>query len=199
MNRQNFFNHHSLAWDGSIEPKAEKRFSKKILPMLDLSKSKNILDLGTGTGIILPYLKMIAAKKADIVALDFSKKMISIAKKKYGNKYEYVIGNAQKLPFKTESFDSIICYSAFPHFTNKLKALKEGFRTLKKKGKYIIAHSDSRRAINSHHRKIGSVVEKDYLPDTDEMRDLFRKAGFTNCKIAESKDIYVAIGHKSLK
>jgi ubiquinone/menaquinone biosynthesis C-methylase UbiE len=181
---------HAEKWDSFITDELKKKIEHKLVPLFEIKKNEIVLDVGSGTGILLPYLKTATGKKGDVVALDFSRKMLDIAKKKFGNKFKYVKSNAEKTPFKNNVFDKIICFSVFPHFVHKLKVLKEFLRILKPQGKLIICHAYSRETINLHHSKVGGPVAKDYMPDNKKMRYLLTKAGFENINIIDGKDYY---------
>ena len=76
-----------------------------------------MLDLGAGTGISTFY--------SNSIALDKSFEMIKQFK---GGK---VVGDAINLPFKDNTFDSLICLTAFHNFSDFNKAIKEIKRVLK--------------------------------------------------------------------
>lgn len=196
MNRLQFFDMHAEKWDRLMTKKLKTRI-EKIIPLFGIRNSEHILDVGSGTGILLPYLKNKTGKKGNVVALDFSQKMLDKAKDKFGDVFKYVKSNAKKTPFEDNTFDRIICFNTFPHFPNKFKVLKELSRILKMNGFLIIAHADTRKIINAHHSKIGGPVSKDHMPDNNTMLALFKKAGFFDIKIKEGKNYYLACCTKS--
>ncbi|MBU2564414.1 class I SAM-dependent methyltransferase [Patescibacteria group bacterium] len=104
------------------------------LKELKFSKNEKILDLGCGNGRLFEFLKGV-----NYAGIDISEKLISIAKKKYGNHFKK--GNILSLPFSNESFDSIWSIAVFHHIPSKefrQKVLKECYRVLKKNGRLII-------------------------------------------------------------
>jgi len=50
-----------------------------------------------------------------------------------------VVGRAEDIPFKDETFDSVVCTQVFEHLTEPFKAAKEIYRVLKKKGHCLIS------------------------------------------------------------
>ncbi|MFQ3675809.1 MAG: class I SAM-dependent methyltransferase [Endomicrobiia bacterium] len=190
MNRKQFFDMQAEKWDSYIDDKLIKRIEEKILPLLNIRKNDTVLDVGCGTGILLPYLKKNVGQGGIVFALDFSKKMLNIAKKKYGNICKYVCADASATSFEDNSFDKIICFNVFPHFPNKSKVLKEFFRILKKNGVLIITHADSRKNINKHHMKISGVVKKDFMPDDKKIISLLKSAGYQNLCVYNKKTYY---------
>ncbi len=196
MNRRQFFEMHAEKWDASITKDLLMKIEKKVIPLFVIKKADRILDIGSGTGILLPFLKKAAGKKGEIVALDYSSRMLEKAKEKYGNKYQYVHANAENIPFPDAYFDKVICLAVFPHFPHKLKVLREIRRVMKKGGQLIIAHTDHRKTINVFHRKVGGPVGHDHMPDNRNMLMLMKRAGFNGRKIEEGRDWYLAFGKR---
>jgi len=102
---------------------------KKEFFSLFQTKKGLILDLGCGTGNYTGIL--------NAIGLDKSFNMLKIAYKKFPN-IPFVCGDALFLPFKDESFDSVISITLFEFLFSPKKALIEIYRVLKPKGEIII-------------------------------------------------------------
>jgi len=90
-----------------------------------------VLDLACGTGILFPKL---AGKFKTVVGLDYSLPMLKVAKRK-GIKNTYLVrGDALKLPFKDETFDTVVVSLGLRHFPDLELSLKEIRRVLKEGG-----------------------------------------------------------------
>lgn len=145
----------------------------------------NVLDLGSGSG---RHLKKI--KKGKMYLLDFSEKMLKLAKKKAKKeniKAEFIKSDMTKLPFENNFFDFAICISSLHCIKgekNRKKAVEELYRVLKKKGKAEIGvwNKNSKRFKNSGKEKIIKWRNKGeryyYLFDEKEVHDLFESVGF---------------------
>lgn len=104
-----------------------------------LPKNK-ILDEGCGTGRYTISLSMLGFKK--IVGLDFSKKLLKIARKnakKYKCKCRFIKGDIRELPFKKESFDIVLSAGIVEHVPETQQCIKEIARVLRQRG-YLIIH-----------------------------------------------------------
>ena len=128
----NFYN---TTADG-YEQKHIKQFSetniKRIKKNLKIIHGK-VLDIGSGTG----FLSEILNKKSNvsqIVALDSSKEVLKIQNKKKLKKVKTIVGDAENLPFKENSFDCCVSNSVLHHIPNPQKLISESYRVLKEGG-----------------------------------------------------------------
>jgi ubiquinone/menaquinone biosynthesis C-methylase UbiE len=190
-----YFNSRADIWDEEI---AEKDTYKLIqmAERLELKSGSVVLDVGTGTGIFLPYLLKKIGENGKIVALDLAEEMLAKAMAKYpGENIEFLHADITDIPIYEEIYDSVICYSSFPHFQDKNKALTEIRRVMRPDGRICICHTAGRDHINEIHSTLPGV-ENDLLPAPDKMRTLFSDAGFTVIKIEEDSESYLAVGEK---
>ncbi len=102
----------------------------------------DILDIATGTGDFAIELAR-SSKINRVVGLDFSAKMLPIArnksvKKHLINKSDWVLGNAMTLPFVGEHFICVTIGFGLRNFSDKGKALTEVMRVLKPGGKLVV-------------------------------------------------------------
>ncbi len=169
---------------------AKEWYEFKVEPaehVLDFLKDKkgNVLDLGAGAG-----RHLLRIKKGKMYLVDFSKKMIQLAKQRAKEKKidaEFSVANLTKLPFENNFFDSAIAIAVFHCIkgkANREKAVKELFRVMKKgaKAEIVVWNKDSRRFKNSPKERIVRWREKGaryyYLFDAEEIYKLFKSAGF---------------------
>lgn len=190
--QKDFFDQHAAEWDVINHNDANKL--EYIADLLSLGGGEKVLDVGTGTGIMIPYyLKRLPAGK--VVAVDFSEKMIGRASAKYppSDRLEYLISDVCGLQ-PSESFDVAVCYSCFPHFPDPRAALKSLAGSLRHGGKLVIAHSSSKDFINSVHRCGGEEISNDYLPDAEIMSELFCEQGIKTVFSRDDEEYYIVIG-----
>ncbi|MCK4299148.1 MAG: class I SAM-dependent methyltransferase, partial [Planctomycetes bacterium] len=114
MNHRQFFDQTAANWD-ALEVEETYARLREIVVGLGIEPGSAVLDVGTGTGVLVPLLLEATGGEGQIVALDFSGEMLRRAQAK-GHPVAYVQGDAQRLPFPAESFDWVICNAVFPHF-----------------------------------------------------------------------------------
>ena len=190
-----YFNSRADTWDENIAEKDTNKLTG-MAERLELKPGSVVLDVGTGTGVFLPYLLKNIGKNGKIVALDLAEEMLAKAMAKYSaENVEYLHADIMDIPVYEEMFDSVVCYSSFPHFQDKHKALTEIRRVMKPGGRVFVCHTSSRDHINEIHSTLPGV-ENDLLPAPDEMRMLYSNAGLTVVKIEEDAESYLAVGEK---
>ena len=98
MNHQQFFDQHAGKWDARQKPEEGKL--KRVVGSACIKKGNTVLDIGTGTGILLPYLAETTGHLGRIVALDISFEMLKRAKaKRIKETTNYVQAAAEHIPF----------------------------------------------------------------------------------------------------
>ena len=191
--RQEFFNKLSEDWDKKFSTPQLLSFLGDFVPKFGLRKGQRILDAGTGTGILIPFLLKEVGRTGSIVAIDYVQKMTDICRDKYADTPNLQIEtkNIEKLNFPAESFDAVVCFGMFPHIENKQNALIQIKKVLKPNGSLIIAHALSSEEIKNHHRNTTSVISNDYLPKKEEMENMLTNAGFVKVQISDSQGHYL--------
>lgn len=190
-----FFNQKAATWD---ETAAEKDATKleRISQRLEIEPGSTVLDVGTGTGVFLPFILKRVGNRGRLVALDLAEEMLKRARAKaFGRNIDYLQADVASPPLSDEVFDAIVCYSSFPHFQNKPAALREANRLLKKGGKLFICHTSGRKEINDIHRQI-PLLANDILPGEDEMATMLSAAGFAHIEVYDGSDSYFASATK---
>jgi ubiquinone/menaquinone biosynthesis C-methylase UbiE len=194
MNHRQFFDEAAAEWD-ALEVEETHTRLREIVAGLGIEPGNTVLDVGTGTGVLVPLLLEATAGEGQIVALDFSGEMLRRAQAKR-HPVAYVQGDAQRLPFPAETFDWVICNAAFPHFPDKQRALSEASRVIREGGRLVICHTASRQTINEFHRSVGGVVAHDTIPDEKVMRQMLREAGLGEARVWDEPDRYLALGRR---
>ncbi|MFC1933186.1 class I SAM-dependent methyltransferase [Chloroflexota bacterium] len=191
------FNQRAAIWD---ETAAERNTTKlkRMAKRLNIKPGSTVLDVGTGTGVFLPFLLKEIGTGGRITALDFADEMLLRAKAKgFDGNIDYICADVTNIPLRGEIFDITVCYSSFPHFQDKLGVLTEMNRVIKSGGRLLICHTSSRATINQTHRQI-PVVKNDTIPERDEMQLLISAAGFTGIKVEDNSESYLASAEKPM-
>ena len=190
-----YFNEKAAIWDETVSEKDATKL-ERMSQRLDIEPGSRVLDVGTGTGVFIPFLLSKIGSKGQIIALDFAAEMLKIARSKsFNGNIDYLCADVSDIPCDDGIFDSVVCYSGFPHFQDKPGVLAEINRVTKSGGKLFICHTSSREEINQIHSQI-PAVQNDTIPDEGEMQMLLMRAGFTDIEIEDDSDSYLASARK---
>jgi ubiquinone/menaquinone biosynthesis C-methylase UbiE len=190
-----YFNRRAADWDDCAAEKDPAKL-ERMAQSLDIRPGSIVLDAGTGTGILVPFLLRKIGDEGKLVCLDFAEEMLLRARKKtFAGDISYICSDIVDTRLESQYFDAVVCYSSFPHFRDKPKALKEINRLLKKGGALFICHSSSRESINRIHHHI-KVLSQDIIPPQEAMQQLLATAGFKDVDIADTAERYLASARK---
>jgi ubiquinone/menaquinone biosynthesis C-methylase UbiE len=199
MQLQRYFDQLAPSWDDELGPERLESLAG-IVRELGIRPGHHILDIGSGTGVLLPFVLAEMRGKGAVVALDLSAKMLNQAQaKNFPSIVRFAQADVVAIPSDDSSVDLAICNSAFPHFADKAKALKEIARVLKSSGRVAICHTTGREALNQLHQSIGGAVASDLLPDEPEMRGLIKQAGLKVTHFEDRPERYLVIAEKSAR
>jgi ubiquinone/menaquinone biosynthesis methyltransferase len=111
-----------------------RKWKKDFVKMLNITQATKALDLASGTGDIA---KLLLKHTQNVTLCDINEDMLTIAKKKI-NGGEFIIADAQNLPFKNESFNLVTCVFGIRNFQEIEKSIGEVKRILTTGGKFAI-------------------------------------------------------------
>ena len=187
-----FFDQMAATWDDD-----QIRDMDKINAILDYAGVKagvDVLDVACGTGVLIPDYLDRGVKK--VTAVDISSEMIRIAKSKFDdNRVAFFCSDIEEFRLP-DLYDTCMIYNAFPHFVNPASLIKCLCDKLRVGGRLTIAHSMSRKQLDSHHSGAAKKVSMGLMHE-DELAKLFE--GFFDVDVKVSNDqMYVVSGVKRL-
>lgn len=128
MRLRTFYDSHSSTYDERHDNLRTRHMRRIEDSMVRRFAGGRILDIGCGTG-----------NKHAAIGIDVSSEMLKHAKKKG---FENLVhAGAEDLPFKSGSFDAVICMFTVINLCDRQKAVKEMRRVLKKDGIAIVSAS----------------------------------------------------------
>lgn len=161
-----FFDRIAPHWD-DMEVKSTPEKVNEILDMAGVREGMDVLDLGTGTGVLLPYLSERVGRSGHVTGLDISTGMLREAERKYGALPNVSLRRAD---FENEClegrYDLIMMYCVYPHLHKPYDTLRRLVDdNLKPGGRILIGFPSDNTFINHIHGE--KKVEHDLLPPPD--------------------------------
>ncbi|MDX2110216.1 MAG: class I SAM-dependent methyltransferase [Verrucomicrobiota bacterium] len=130
------------AWIKRIDegdPNREYLLDPVMLGLCGDVAGKRVLDAGCGEG---RFCRMLSAKGAITTGVDPTAKLIAAARQRHP-KGEYIMGLAERMPFKPGTFDLVVSYVALVDIAGYKEAIREMADMLKPGGKLVVANLTS--------------------------------------------------------
>lgn len=189
---QQFFNDLAERWD---ELRALSHIKiTYLIKLAGISQGDIVLDVGTGTGVLIPFLVKAVGKSGSVTALDFAEAMVAKAAQKNAHLsgVEYVAADVMKYQ-PQQRYNKVVCLNFFPHIKDKSAFLVHIQNLLAPSGSLVIMHDISRQAVNSIH-KTSEVVKEDRLPPSFVVAEMLKQSGFVIEEAFDNEEIYFVKG-----
>lgn len=164
-----------------LRPPMADMWLLRIIEYGKINKESRVLEIGCGTGRYA--LPMSALKNATSYSLDNSVKMLRKAvEKDKERKNRWVLGDAHKLPFRSNCFDCIYMTLVLHHIEDKAVAFEEIYRTLKSRGTCVImtkSHSQLKESVFSDFPGLTAIDLKRFR-SIPFIKNLMTETGFRN-------------------
>ena len=195
--RKEYFNCQAPGWDAQLLPEKQDRILQachQYVPPL----AAPVLDVGCGTGVLIPVLLKILPGHSRIIELDIAGGMLRQArgKNKNNNRISHINADIHFLPLADCSVVTAICFESLPHFRDLPAALQELHRVLQSGGKLIILHLISHEKLNELHRQTGGAICRDYLPSLADLAGRLTDLRFRLVQAIEREDLYLVAAEK---
>ncbi|GAB3802393.1 demethylmenaquinone methyltransferase [Virgibacillus kimchii] len=186
-----------------------KAWRKDVMKRMNVEKGSKALDVCSGTGDWSISLAEAAGADGDVIGLDFSKNMLSVAEQKKQEmnltQLEFMHGNAMELPFEDEVFDYVTIGFGLRNVPDYRTVLEEMYRVTKPGGKVVCLETSQPTLIGFRQLyffyfrfimpMLGRLFAKSYkeyswlqesardFPDKKALRQMFLEAGFSKVQI----------------
>lgn len=159
-----------------------------------IRRRHTVLDVGTGTGVLLPYV--LRARPARVVACDLSEQMLQRARRRFGDRVVFVKADVVDLTPALGPFDRVLCNAVFGNFYDQLQALRAIRRLLKPRGRLVISHPMGRQFVGWLMQQSPDMVRHE-LPDEPRLRAMCAAAGLRILRVVDQPDLYLAIAQRA--
>ena len=170
--QQRYFNENVDLFEPPL-PKGVPERLKATIKASRLRRGERVLDVGTGTGILIPYI--LKYRPSEIHVCDLSANMLRRVKSKFHQVTTHLC-DIRDLLLPDDSLDAVFINACFSNIMDKSKSLNNLYRLLCPKGRLVISHPLGRDFIIE--LKKHTPFHLDLLPDDASARALFGRHGF---------------------
>lgn len=151
-----------------------------------------VLDIGSGTGILIPIIK--GYKPSQIYACDLSEKMLSQLKTNYPDVQTFLT-DVKDLRLPQASVDVAFLNACYPNIADKAGAFDNLSRIVKPGGRVVISHPMGKTFILS--LKDAMSFPLDEFPGRQSAEELFKPYGFEVASFTDQAQLYILVLKKA--
>jgi SAM-dependent methyltransferase len=197
MDKRRYFEEIAPRWNGLPAFPGTGEGVVRFVERMALGQARRVLDVGCGTGVLVPHLARVLPAGARTVELDFARQMVRESLQTHGGSgVAGLCADARRLPFATGVFDAVLCFSVLPHIGDAGSLMGELLRVLRPGGSLGICHAMNSAQLNALHAVIGGPVGDDHLAPAAEVGETLRLAGAGSVCAEESPGWYFVSGTK---
>ncbi len=172
-------------------------FAQDLVERLALTPGDRMLDIATGTGIVLRTAREQVPDLKRATGLDMSPGMLQVARERAGEGFEFIEGDATQLPFADGEFDVVTCQQGLQFVPERGKALAEMRRVGSGGGRVAVAcwrpldrqagAAAIARSAQELAPELAGAAGAPFSLDRDELTALVETAGFADVTVTEVK------------
>jgi SAM-dependent methyltransferase len=152
-----------------------------------------VLDVGTGTGILIPIISKYDPGR--IYACDLSEAMLEqLGGKKFPN-VETILADVRDLRLPGESVDAVFINACYPNIVDKTGAFRNLGRMMTPEGRMVVSHPLGKSFI--HSLSAATPFPLDEFPDRPDAQGLFKPFGFEIETFIDEPELYILVASKS--
>lgn len=164
--QKQFFDKNVEFFTRAIPEDVEER-TAMIVDAAQLGEGSRVLDVGTGTGVLLKFFLAAGMKPENIVGCDLSEQMMAEAKQRYPE-VGFFLGCVTELPQQFRDFDAIFFNACFANLFDPKGTLAHCVHYLKKSGRVLISQPVGKQFVEQLHHYQPELVPH-HMPTREEL------------------------------
>lgn len=172
-------------------PEGVPKRLERIVASGEVKKGATVLDVGSGTGIMVPLIR--EYEPARIYACDLSEAMLRRLRENYAYA-ETILADVRDLRLPDASLDVVFVNACYPNIVDKAAAFSNISRMVLPGGRLVISHPLGKSFIGVIRK--GTPFPLDDFPERAEAEALFRDFGFDVKSFIDEPELYILVAER---
>jgi len=173
-------------YEASFVPALFAAWAPILAEMASVKYGQTVLDVGCGTGIVARTIVDQVGGRGKVIGYDLNPSMINVARGLRGD-IEWRVGDVERMPFRHDSFDVVLCQAALMFFQDRVAGLREMRRVTTHGGRISVLVFGESPGYETLGQVIGQVAGPEAaavfmapfsLADPSDVTPLFAAAGY---------------------
>jgi ubiquinone/menaquinone biosynthesis C-methylase UbiE len=164
---------------------------EKIVAYGRIARGDIVLDVGTGTGILIPIIKKY--KPGLIHACDLSEEMLKQLRKNHPH-VKTIIADVRDLDLPEGSIDAALLNACYPNIVDKAGTFSNLGRMMKANGRMVISHPLGKSFIHSLKESVPFPLDE--FPEKKDAEALLKPFGFEIETFIDEPELYLLVAGK---
>lgn len=162
-----------------------------IVEAAGLTAGSRVLDVGTGTGVLIKFMLAVGVKPENIVACDLSQQMIAQAQARYPQ-VNFHLGDVTELPSSVGKFDAVFFNACFANLFDPKATLEYVSHFLTAGGCIVISQPVGRGFVEHLHEYEPQLVPH-HMPTGDELNAWCTEFNLHRREFRDEGKLYLAV------
>ena len=185
--QRELFDQHYRLFDPPLPEGVPERL-ERIVASAEIARDDNVLDVGSGTGILVPLIQKY--EPARLFACDLSEAMLRQLKKHYPD-VEAIVSDIRELALPDLFLDVVFINACYPNIVDKVGAFTNLGRMTRPAGRMVISHPLGKTFIDSLREEVPFPL--DDFPEKPEAEILFKSFGFGIKEFLDDPELYILV------